>query len=359
MATGTYAYPGNANTFVKNHEATNRLTIAFSRNPKEFPLPKYCQYREVKKTAGLYLRIKAEECARIVYAGLEDYVWPDGADAPKRTELEAFRYEDYRTTRYAFPMQIGAKAMDEADWDVMGINQAFNLQKAMTARTVRAIAALTNTSNWDTSHYEYVDNITGVTGDWENSTSALQNIKKSIQYAVEQIHLDTLGVVKKEDLILLMSPTTARKVGTSQEIIDFVKQQPSAPAIISGKDSWLLEEYGLPARLYGLPIEIEDCVRVATQRGATTQTKAFALAEGNAFVLARPGSIESVAGTGPSFSTLTAFLKEEMTVESKRDPDQRREETRVVDDFDIVMTAPVSGFWFRGVTDSTTSSSGA
>lgn len=357
MSVGQYARPGFANTFVKNHEATNNLTISFSRDPKKFALPRYAQYREVKKSTGYYLRLKAEECARIVYAGLEDYVWPDGADAPKRTELEAFRYEDYRTTRYAFPMQIGAKAMDEADWDVMGINQAFNLQKAMTARTVKTIAALTTVANWDSSHYSYVDDITGVVGDWENSTSALQNIKKSIQYAVEKIHLDTLGVVKKEDLILLMSPTTARKVGTSQEIIDFVKQQPSAPQIISGDTKWLLEEYGLPARLYGLPIEIEDCVRVTTQRDATTQTKAFAMAEGDVFVVARPGSIESVAGSGPSFSTLSLFLKEEMTVETKRDPDNRREDTRVVDDFDVVMTAPVSGFWFRGATDSTTSSS--
>lgn len=355
LETGTYTFPGAYNTYVKSTEATNNLTIAFSRNVKKFTLPRYAQYRDVTKSTGLFLRIKAEECARIHYAGLEDYVWPDGADAPKRTELEAFRFESYLTTRYCYPMQIGAKAMDEAAWDVMGINQAFNLQKAMTARTVAALAALTNTSNWDASHYDYVDAITGVVGDWENSTSTTQNIKRSIQHACNQIRLDTLGVVTKKDLILVLDPVTAGKVGASQEIIDFVKQQPTAPNILSGDDKWLLEEYGLPARLYGVPIEIEDCVRVTTQRGATTQTKAFALSEGNAFLLARPGSIESVAGSGPSFSTLTCFMKEEMTVETKRDVDNRREDTRVVDDFDVVMTAPVSGFWFRGVTDATSS----
>ena len=357
MATGTYVRPGAVNTYVRNHEATGNLIVSFSRNPNKFPLAKYAQYREVKKTSGLYLRIKAEECARIINANLEDYVWPDGNDAPIRPEMEEFRYEDYRTKRYAYPWQLGWKARDEADWPVTNVNQAIIAQKAMTGRTLKVLTALQTTGNWDATHIATVSAIETNTGNWEDSTSARQDIKRSITYAVELINKDTFGVVELEDLQLVMNPKTARRVGTSQEIIDFVKQQPSAPQILDGTSQWLLEQYGLPARLYGVPIVIENTVRVSTRAGAASTTKSYPLADGEAFILARPGSIKSAAGEGPTFSTITVFLKEEMTQEQKDDPDNRRVNGRVVDDFDAVMTAPVSGFWFRSTITADSSSS--
>ena len=48
----------------------------------------------------------------------------------------------------------------------------------------------------------------------------------------------------------------------------------------------------------------------------------------------------------PSFSTFTVFLKEEMTVESKHDRDNRRHLGRVVNDFAAKTVAPITGFLF-------------
>lgn len=355
MATGTYALPGSVNTYVPDHDATGNLIVSFSRNPNKFPLAKYAQYRPVKKTTGLYLRIKAEECGRILNSNLADYVWADGQDAPKRPETEEFRYEDYRTKRYAYPWQLGDKAMEEADWPVDNVNERVCAQKSMTARTLKVLTAMQTTGNWDATHVSDVSSIETNSGSWEDSTSARQDIKRSITYAVELIAKDTFSVVEIADLNLVMNPLTARRIGTSQEIVEFVKQQSSAPGILSHTDAWILEQYGLPARLYGLPIVIEDTVRVSTRRGASTQTKSYPLANGEAFVLARPGSIEAAGGNGPSFSTVTCFLKEEMTTWRKNDPDNRRTDGRVVDDFDCVMTAPVSGYWFRNVSNAASS----
>ena len=74
------------------------------------------------------------------------------------------------------------------------------------------------------------------------------------------------------------------------------------------------------------------------------------MSDGGAFLISRVGALdEGVAGT-PTFSTLSLFLYEEMTVEQKDDPDNRRVHGDVVDDFAAVLTAPVSGFYFQTAT---------
>jgi len=94
--TGTFSLPGAYNTYVPNPDATGNLIITFSRNPADFPLPNYVQYRPVSKSTGLYLRINEDEAARILDVDIADYVWPDGADAPKKAMTADFRYEQYR-----------------------------------------------------------------------------------------------------------------------------------------------------------------------------------------------------------------------------------------------------------------------
>jgi len=356
MATGTYVRPGQVNTYVRNHEATGNMIVMYSRAPNKFALPKYVQYRPVSKTTGLYLRITPEEAGRITNSNLADYVWPDGADRPTRSEMERFRYEDYRTQRYAFPWQLGRKAVEEADWPVDNVNQQIIAQKAMTGRTQAVATVLQTEANWATGHYGDVADISGNSDSWENSTTAAQDIKRSITYGIQEIQKSTFSVVKQEDLVLVMNPTTARRVGTSQEIIDFVKQQESAPAILSHTTDWVLSQYGLPARLYGVPVLVEDTVMITSKSGAATETRTYPMDDGNAFLLARPGSIEASAGGGPSFSTITLFMLEEMTVEQKDDPDNRRIVGTVVDDYDTVMTANTSGYWFQNVSDSDSSS---
>jgi hypothetical protein len=42
------------------------------------------------------------------------------------------------------------------------------------------------------------------------------------------------------------------------------------------------------------------------------------------------------------------FAYEEMTVEQRDDPDNRRISGRVVEDYDVKIVAPVTGFIYRG-----------
>lgn len=353
--TGQYVRVGLANTYIQNHEASGNLIVTYSRDPKKFPMSRYVKYQPVKKTTGLYLEIKAEEAARIINSNLQDYYWADGADRPKRNEAEEFRYVEYRTKRYDFPWFLGKKAVDEADWPVTNLQQQVAAHKSMTARSIAVASLLQTEGNWDTGHYEAVTSISGVADNWDVSTSDEQNIKRSILYGIEKIQLDTFGMVNTEDLVLVMNPTTARRISTAPEIIDFIKQQQSAPAIIQGKDGGWNGEYGLPKYLHGVEILVESTFRISARAGATSQTKSYVLDDGNAFLLARPGSIEAVAGSGPSFSTVTMFTLEEMTVEQKDDVENRRLLGHVVDDYSVNMTASPSGFWFQSVYDTTSS----
>lgn len=341
MAAGTYTAVGQGNTYVKDHNATNRMIVGFSRNPKEFQLNKYAQIRPVKKDAGYYLQLDQYNASRVANTNIDDYVWSDGRPAPILADngLE-FRYVDYRTVRRAFTQQIGNKALDMADWDVDTAQSDQLAQKAMTVRTAQACSALASSGNWDASHRKDVTTISGA-GQWSAATSVNTYIKKTLNTAVQQIMLDTNSKVRRKDLVLVMNPNTAMLVASTQEIVDHIKQSPFAYSNLKNNESeW--SEYGLPDRLYGLSIIVEDATINTAGKGVTA-SQSFVMANSIAYVLARPGGLMAPV-SGPSYSTLTTFAYEEMTVETLKDTDNRLTTMRVTDDMVNVVTAPAAGY---------------
>jgi hypothetical protein len=347
----TTAYPGQSNTFVPNVEASNGLLVDYSRNPDSFALNKYIQIQPVSQSKGYYLEMNVEEAGRVLNANLGDHVWPDGQPRPSvegNTEKHAFKLFD--TERYHYGFAVGYKGAEQATWDVLGHQGRMNAQKAMTARTmlVHGILAtgLTQTSA--------VSAISGVSGKWDVSTTARKDIKRSLDYAIEQILLNSLGGSKFEDLILVMAPGCARKISVCQEIVDHIKGSPDALNELKG-NLGPNSQYGLPTRLYGLNIVIEDAVKVTNRRGGT-KTPAFVMADTVPMIVSRPGALNSpttakVPNAAPSFSTITLMTYEDMTVETKADDDDRRHEGRIVDDIDPIVTAPISGFRFTAAVD--------
>lgn len=348
MAAGTPVQIGQDNTYVKDHAASGRLTIEFSRNPKEFPLVNYIQIRPVTKQSGYYLRIDQRQAGRLIGGEITDFVWPDGNPRPQpRQNGMEFNFEDYFCTRRNFGQPIGDLAREQADFSVEDTQEGIQAQQAMTARTKLVHDALDLSGNWDAAHYKVVTTISGVSGTWDAALSTNLYIKKSINYGVLQIMKSTLSKVRKKDLILVMNPTTAVAISETQEIVDHVKQSPEAYGQLQG-NSGKWSEYGLPDRLYGIPIFVEDAVMVTTPKGASTQTESFVMGDGKVYLLSRPGGLVSKGG-GPSFSTVTLFAKEEMTVQRKHDEYNRLVNIDVVDHVGVGLTAPAAGFAFRGV----------
>lgn len=350
-------YPGHASTYVPSYDASNSLQVEFSRNPKRFSINKWIKVIPVKKDVGFYLYISPENAARLVSAN--DFEWPDGQQAPTGDDNQmSHAFLRYATHRYAPPFMLGNKAVDQADWKIIASYSRMVAQQAMILRTRKAIAAveagLTNTAT-----ATFASGTPAGTGggklDAGNSTTANQQyIRIAFLYVAEQILLNTYSCVQRSDMMAVMNPHTAGKIANSLEMIDFLKQQAGAINIIRG-DSDLYGkavDWNMPEYFQGFKIVVEDCVYNAARptAGISTGTPTYALANGEILFVSRPEGLVGSEGV-PDFSTCQIFSYEDMTVETKTDPDNRRTAGRVVDDFDVQVAAPASGFKLTACVD--------
>ncbi len=157
----------------------------------------------------------------------------------------------------------------------------------------------------------------------------------------------TLSVVRPKDLVLVINPEVAGKMSESDEVHQYIKESPDAMAQLRGDVPSQNGKFGLPDFLYGIKLVIEDAVYIDDPKGATAAPD-FICSGDEAYMLARVGGIEGKFGS-PSFTTVSTFMKEEMTVETKRDDDNRRTKSRVVENYDVEITAPSSGFRFSDI----------
>lgn len=345
----TAVYPSANNTFIRSHDATNKMVVDFARNLDSFAVNRYCQIVPVEKVAGYFLRMTIEEAGRIQNTDLREFVWWDSQPAPEGNDgRESFEFFPYETTRYAYPFLLGDLTIDQADWNVLAQHASIKARQAMTARTQLAINALTTSNNYDASHYIDITAISGNSGTWTQSTTARQDIKRSLNTAFEVILDDTLAAVEQNDMMVVMNSALAADLTESQEIVDYIKGSPDALAQVRGELPGRNTMYGLPDQLYGFNIVVEK-TRKVTSKKAATRAVSPVLASATPIMVARPGGLVGVANA-PNFSTCVLFVQEEMTVETLRDPDNRRTKGRVVENLTAKIVAPVSGVLFTNAT---------
>jgi len=355
-------FPSGTNTYLPSFDATGQLVVSFSRNPKDFALNQYVTITPVKKSSGYYLKLNAEQAARVSHDDLKDHVWHDGNDAPHgEYNNEKFEWLNFNTTRYVFPFRLGYKAVDQADWKIVASYSAINAQQAMTARTVRVldklladsldghVVSMSDSSNPITSSAS-VGLHEGEPGDSGSDVTKVALLKKAFNHAAKRIHKDTLGVVGPKDLVVLINPDMADALSRSKEVHSYLKESPFALSQVRGDSESQNGKWGLPDQLYGYKIIVEDTVRVRFKKGGSKSSSdpAYVLPSDQILMLARPGDLIGFEGS-PSYSTVHLFAYEEMTVEQKDDPDNRRINARIVEDYGVEVVAPVSAFKFTNV----------
>jgi hypothetical protein len=339
-------FPNALNTFIRDHDASNKMVIDYARNTKDFVVNQYAQVVPTKKLAGYYLKMTVEEAGRIQETDLANFVWPDGQPSPEfNNGTESFNFLPFECLRYAYGFNLGDLTIDQASWDILAQHASIKARQAMTARTQLAVTALTTAANYDATHALNVTLIAGNTGNWAQSTTARQDIKRSLITASELILDDTLSAVDLNDLVLVVSSSLAGAMSESQEIVDHIKGSPDALAQVRGELPGQNAMYGLPAKLYGIPVVVEKTRKVTSRKGAAATTRASIFGSTVAVLCSRPGGLIGVSGA-PSFSTLTIFAQEEMSVESRRDNDNRRTVGRCIDCIVAKVTAPASGVLF-------------
>lgn len=353
MPTGP-GFPGFSNVFIPgtNRDVDGRLIVGFSRNAKRFALPNYVQMVKAPSSVGYYLKLTAQEAARVV--NKQDFVWPDGRPRPSNEGTESFNFIEFRTERYDYGFRIGQKTVDHASWPIVEQHAQIKAAQCMTNRTVRVWDVLTTASSWQTSsdpdlatdHTATATSLGG--GKWDVGTSTSPNIRSTINAVADIICKDTLGVVEgtPDQLVIVVNPTTARGMSKSPEIHDYLKGSPAAERVVL--DGLTPNaKFGLPGSLYGYKVVVETAVRVSSRVGGTL-SRTYVCPDDVALVLSVVGGLEGVYGA-PSFSTVTCFHTEEMTVERFDDPKNRLVEGHVVEDMAEVLTAPASGFYITDV----------
>lgn len=341
--------PQMNNTYVP--EVTDRLVVDFSRDPAKFPINRYIQIVPTDKQAGYYLAMTRDQAGRIDATGKGDD-WPDGQDRPTHNDdLESFDFKLFGTKRRDKGFNLGDLAVQQANWDTLGVQAGQTAERVIRTRTQLAINAATTSANYDATHVSAVfgGSIPGTLGGWDASTTVRMDIKRSLDYAADLIIQDSLNGVQPQDLILVISRGCARKLTLSQEIVDHIKQSPEAYAMIRGDLPNRNKFFGLPETLYGYQVVVEDTAKTTSKKGAASTTKTSILADATPFMCARPGSLVSErATTAPSFATLVCFMKEEMTFETQADTWNRLKRCAITEDYAMVVAAPVSGFLFTG-----------
>lgn len=346
--------PSATNVNVPSWEATNRLLIDYARNVNKFPLPRYIQYLTGKKSlTGFYMRRSLDQKARVINDNGSDHAWADGQLRPVwRNTLTSLQNVAYNINRYDFGFMLGEMTIDAMD-GLFAAQEADVAQQAMTQRTAVVQAMLNDTANWGT-HTADVTAIPGNTGNWADSTTARQDIKRTIDYVRIQIMLATNSAFDVGELNLVMNPITAKAVAESQELADYLKgsywSYPRFTADLPGQ----LPAQGAnaPQSLYGINIVIEDTVQVTNQKGLPRAAE-FVMPTGVAQVLARPGGIDAPPGGGPSFSTATMMFYPGYEMQVQTDADSWNKVTKyaVSDAYAPLMTSPISGYYLTNICD--------
>lgn len=354
----TAGYPSQYDVYVPSHAASGGLLVGYSRNAKDFPVNRYIEMFPSKQELGLYASYTSRNAARIISPTDADHVWADGDPCPPGSNnLESFRFDPYRTQRRVYPFTIGEMAVEQMSFDMLLTNTNDMAQQAMTARTLLVQSALAG-ANWgnNTASVDAANGPGGVGilpsgGNWTNGSVGYSgnngpNIKKSIQYGVKQIWLSTLGAVGYKKLALVINPTTAQAMAASTEIQDYLKQSPYALDQVKGNVESQNGIWGLPDTLYGVKIVVEDAVRVSSRKGAATDALGFVMPDGVAYLLATPDALVGLAGSRSFTNVQMFFYKDEMTVETLYDINNKRYLARVISNYAIVIATVYAGFMY-------------
>lgn len=363
------AEPGPTNTYVQSLDATGQI-IAYVRDPKRFRINSYLAYRPAKQMVGLYCVLDRDNQARVVTEA--EFAWADGQARPDGyNNLDAFDLREYRTKRFDIPFTVGNLTREQASWDIVASQAAGRMQQYMTLQTLLAIQTLETAGNWGANTND-ANVLNDGAGFWDTSDTASNAIQKSIYAAIEAVMLATNGVVTMDELRLVIGVKAARRLRTAREITDYIKGSPQALAQVRGELPNPNVEFGLPAKLFGVELVVENAVRVTSRKttsGFNNGTRSFIKDPSSAVLMSKvdalPGDQVNATMPTPNFSTLQVFYYDGpntqnnnseaegpsglYTVETFEDTRNKRLDGHVVTNFDRRLVAPESGYLITNI----------
>lgn len=347
-------FPGAYNTFLPSARTSGNLFVDFSRNINDFACLRYCQPVPVEQTVGLWYQMGLDERARLLDEDAARYLWADGTPRPMPHDNdEYFEEKSFRCERRSYASTLGKMTSEQAAWDELDRRTRMLAQQAMTVRTNVIVERMTTAAEYPAAHVADLsdaDVIPGVVGNWAASTSARMAIRRTLNHVKNTITLATRAAVNSDDLVLVLSPETAEQIAVSQEIVELIKQNLGGLKYLRADDEFPKDSYGLPSRLYNTEVIIEKTVKVTSPRGLPDQAAQYVLPLGTVIVCHKPASLEGVE-RGRSFSTcsIQIYRQDDLAVEFDEVSWDRLTNVAVTDNFDVTMTAPITGFLLENV----------
>lgn len=336
-----FTMPGLNTTYVPTlHEG---LLIAYVRNPAKFPINKYINVRKVDKMIGYYTKFQNQDQARVLNSP-SNYEWVDGSDAPTIQDgNDPFEFKAWNAHRYAYTKQLGYLGVGQAQWDLINQAATFSVMKGMTNRSYRVAKTISTSGNYLAANVFNASSGSSGGATWGNATSTTPAIRKSVMNAAIAIQKATNAAVEFNDLYLVMNPDTALVVATSQEFIDFLKQNPTSIQLWQGDEQFL--KYNIPTRLFGLNVVVDDTVYNSSQPSATVSesaSPAYTFPDNTAVLLCKQNAVQS--GIGSSFATMEVFAYQDFETFIYADSENQRYNLQVVENVDdSFLWAPESG----------------
>lgn len=360
----SFSDPSSTNTFIPSWEATSQL-VSFVRDPKRFKINEYIAFRNALKPVGKYVAFESEHAIRVPTK--EQFAWPDGAPRPDGfNNLMGFEYREYSCERMDVPFTLGNRTRANCPWDITAVQSTVVMSQYMTLLSWDILSFLQTTSNWvlanGVEHFDTATDLGG--GKWDAGSPANPYMQKGLYAAFQFIKDNTNSLISKEQCRLILGVEAARKIRTSQEVLDYIKQSPFAMQQVRGEIAGRNTDFDLPDKLFGFEVVVEDGQRVSTLKNAAgTFTRGYIKDPDTALLLSKvealPGDFVSDAGSIPNFSTFQVFnyIGEggktgdgretggmPFTVETFEDPRNRRLDGHVVGDWGLKMVAPESGY---------------
>jgi hypothetical protein len=321
----------------------SQLIVDYSRGRNDFAINEIVQITPVDKPQGYYTKFDPTAQARLLSDNLA--VWKDGQALPISDQMkQEVDFKPFFCERYAEAAAFGDVTTGVSEWDVIKQHSNIVASRLMLRRT-RALYTLLGTSgNYLSGHTATATALGG--GVLGGATTANLYIKKTFNAAANQISKATMGLVGKDSLSVIMSPTVAYALSQTSEVHEAMIQSQFAEGQLDGDGKWA-RNFGLPPKLYGIRVIVDPAIEVTTKQNiSSTATGAFVSPENALYFVARKGDLVSTSDFATNFATVTQFVYSpmEMMIDVLPDPINLRKIVRGVDFWDMKIVAPETSY---------------
>lgn len=284
---------------------TTKQVIGYVRDPRKNKLNEYLQYVWSPKPTAYYTRVERDAFLRRKKGA--QAIWQDGDSRPLDNGNKLrHKVASVETIRTNYSWHLGYQTIKNSDlYRVQPSHVTLATSQAILERYTKVYDILEASGNYGST--DSATNLGG--GKWDVGTASAPYFAKGILAAANAIYLATGGVVEITDLICVLSPTAALKIGASAEMHAWYSNSVYAKEMATNPHGMVNRQWGLPPEYMGMKLIVEGKQYTDSAQddaGTDSATLSYFKSDDNASIIARVGGIDGVPGEIP-FSSIQCY----------------------------------------------------